>query len=66
MHMRMQNLSIILTLLPRMFLSRTVAGEVCMEAKSNESAYRALKSLDRAGDLLFSLPYCFISSLYYV
>ncbi|KAL4073230.1 hypothetical protein V8B97DRAFT_2023022 [Scleroderma yunnanense] len=40
----------------RMFLSRTVAGEVCMEAKSNESAYRALKALDRAGDLLFSLP----------
>ncbi|KIM65938.1 hypothetical protein SCLCIDRAFT_1211945 [Scleroderma citrinum Foug A] len=39
-----------------MFLSRTVAGEVCMEAKSNEYAYRALKALDRAGDLLFSLP----------
>ncbi|KAG6336050.1 hypothetical protein ID866_3023 [Astraeus odoratus] len=39
----------------RMFLSRTVAAEVCMEAKSNESAYRALKTLDRAGDLLFPL-----------
>ncbi|KIN93376.1 hypothetical protein M404DRAFT_948149 [Pisolithus tinctorius Marx 270] len=40
---------------PRMFLSRTVAAEVCMEAKTNESAYRALKTLDRTGDLLFSL-----------
>ncbi|KAG9315906.1 hypothetical protein JVU11DRAFT_3556 [Chiua virens] len=40
---------------PRMFLSRTVAAEICMEAKSNESAYRALKSLDRSGELLFKL-----------
>ncbi|KAF9220958.1 hypothetical protein BS17DRAFT_786268 [Gyrodon lividus] len=40
---------------PRMFLSRTVAAEICMEAKSNESAYRALKSLDRPGELLFKL-----------
>ncbi|KAH7885344.1 hypothetical protein F5I97DRAFT_1884682 [Phlebopus sp. FC_14] len=40
---------------PRMFLSRTVAAEVCMEAKSNESAYRALKSLDRSNELLFGL-----------
>ncbi|KIJ64454.1 hypothetical protein HYDPIDRAFT_175437 [Hydnomerulius pinastri MD-312] len=40
---------------PRMFLSRTVAAEICMEAKSNESAYRALKSLDRSGELLFPL-----------
>ncbi|KAI6151368.1 hypothetical protein EDD17DRAFT_1780239 [Pisolithus thermaeus] len=41
---------------PRMFVSRTVAAEVCMEAKLNESAYRALKILDRSGDLLFPLP----------
>lgn len=41
---------------PRMFVSRTVAAEVCMEAKHNESAYRALKILDRSGDLLFPLP----------
>lgn len=39
----------------RMFLSRTVAAEICMEAKSNESAYRALKCLDRSGELLFKL-----------
>ena len=41
--------------LDRMFLSRTVAAEICMEAKSNESAYRALKDLDRSGELLFKL-----------
>jgi hypothetical protein len=41
--------------LARMFLSRTVAAEICMEAKSNESAYRALKALDRSGELLFKL-----------
>ncbi|KAI6044807.1 hypothetical protein EDC04DRAFT_2932465 [Pisolithus marmoratus] len=42
---------------PRMFLSRTVAAEVCMESKTNESAYQALKTLDRSGGLLFPLPY---------
>ncbi|KAF8133652.1 hypothetical protein EV363DRAFT_927496 [Boletus edulis] len=42
---------------PRMFLSRTVAAEICMEAKSNESAYRALKVLDRSGELLFKLGF---------
>jgi len=40
-----------------MFLSRTVAAEVCMEAKVNEPAYAALKELDKSGDLLFELPY---------
>lgn len=40
-----------------MFLSRTVAAEVCMEAKVNEHAYNALKKLDQAGDLLFELSY---------
>lgn len=39
----------------RMFLSRTVAAEICMESKSNESAYRALKILDRTKELLFDL-----------
>jgi hypothetical protein len=38
-----------------MFLSRTVAAEICMEAKSNELAYAALKKLDQSGDLLFEL-----------
>ena len=38
-----------------MFLTRTVAAEVCMEAKANESAYKALKKLDESGDLLFEL-----------
>ncbi|EGN92146.1 hypothetical protein SERLA73DRAFT_173118 [Serpula lacrymans var. lacrymans S7.3] len=40
---------------PRMFLSRTVAAEICMEAKSNEPSYIALRRLDRAGELLFEL-----------
>ena len=39
-----------------MFVSRTVAAEVCMEAQSNEPAYKALKALDRKGDLKFELP----------
>lgn len=39
----------------RMFVSRTVAAEVCMEAKSNEAAYKALKQLDKSGRLLFEL-----------
>jgi len=43
-----------------MFLSRTVAAEVCMEAKTNEHAYAALKKLDQSGDLLFELSYVFI------
>ncbi|KAH8104584.1 hypothetical protein BXZ70DRAFT_596840 [Cristinia sonorae] len=38
-----------------MFLSRTVAAEICMEAKSNEPAYEALKILDKEGLLRFSL-----------
>lgn len=42
-----------------MFLSRTVAAEVCMEAKSNEPAYSALKKLDQSGDLLFELSCVF-------
>ncbi|KAJ7134623.1 hypothetical protein C8R44DRAFT_697289 [Mycena epipterygia] len=39
---------------PDMFVTRTVAAEVCLEAKTNEAAYSALKQLDRAGDLPFS------------
>ncbi|KAG5221334.1 terpene cyclase [Salix suchowensis] len=39
----------------RMFLSRTVAAEVCMEAKTNEAAYLALQRLDKAGELRFDL-----------
>lgn len=39
----------------KMFLSRTVAAEVCMEARANEGAYTALKQLDKSGDLLFEL-----------
>lgn len=42
-----------------MFLTRTVAAEVCMEAKSNELAYTALKRLDRAGLLKFKLSCVF-------
>jgi hypothetical protein len=40
-----------------MFLSRTVAAEVCMEAKTNEIAFAALNKLDQSGDLLFELSY---------
>jgi len=42
-----------------MFLSRTVAAEVCMEARANEQAYTALKKLDKSGELLFELSYVF-------
>ncbi|KAF7982133.1 hypothetical protein HWV62_29867 [Athelia sp. TMB] len=38
-----------------MFLSRTVAAEICMEARTNEAAYSALKKLNESGDLLFEL-----------
>jgi len=38
-----------------MFLSRTVAAEICMEAKLNEIGYAALKQLDKSGLLLFDL-----------
>ncbi|KAF7314454.1 hypothetical protein MKEN_00918200 [Mycena kentingensis (nom. inval.)] len=40
---------------PSMFITRTVAAEVCLEAESNEAAYKALKRLDRSGDLPFAL-----------
>ncbi|KAI0335899.1 hypothetical protein GY45DRAFT_1267365 [Cubamyces sp. BRFM 1775] len=40
---------------PDMFLSRTVAAEICMEAKTNEPAYTALKRLDKNGVLRFEL-----------
>ncbi|KAJ7288304.1 hypothetical protein C8J57DRAFT_1047482, partial [Mycena rebaudengoi] len=40
---------------PAMFVTRTVAAEVCLEAKTNDAAYNALKKLDRAGDLPFTL-----------
>lgn len=38
-----------------MFVSRTVAAEVCMEAKANDVGYGALKQLDKSGHLRFSL-----------
>ncbi|KZV83443.1 hypothetical protein EXIGLDRAFT_683841 [Exidia glandulosa HHB12029] len=38
-----------------MFVKRTVAAEVCMEACSNEPAYSALKKLDRRDELRFNL-----------
>jgi hypothetical protein len=40
-----------------MFVSRTVAAEVLMEAESNRAGYAALKTLDREGGLRFSLAY---------
>ena len=44
-----------------MFLSRTVAAEICMEAKTNEHAYMALKRLDKEGILRFELSYVTMS-----
>ncbi|KAI0260220.1 hypothetical protein BC834DRAFT_1012888 [Gloeopeniophorella convolvens] len=38
-----------------MFISRTVAAEVLMEAESNNTGYAALKALDREGGLRFPL-----------
>ncbi|KAF9483532.1 hypothetical protein BDN70DRAFT_873849 [Pholiota conissans] len=38
-----------------MFVSRTVAAEICMEAKVNEIGYAALKELDKSGHLRFEL-----------
>ncbi|KAF9049582.1 hypothetical protein BDZ89DRAFT_655889 [Hymenopellis radicata] len=38
-----------------MFVSRTVAAEVCMEAKYNSNGYTALKSLNVTNDLVFNL-----------
>jgi hypothetical protein len=49
------------SMLRRMFVSRTVAAEVLMEAESNRAGYAALKTLDREGGLRFSLAY--VSSL---
>ncbi|TFK40782.1 hypothetical protein BDQ12DRAFT_770762 [Crucibulum laeve] len=38
-----------------MFVTRTVAAEICMEAKLNEPGYSALKQLDKSGHLHFEL-----------
>lgn len=38
-----------------MYMSRTVAAEVCMEAKYNAHGYAALKQLNKSGNLLFDL-----------
>ncbi|TRM60670.1 hypothetical protein BD626DRAFT_435548 [Schizophyllum amplum] len=39
----------------RMFLSRTVAAEVCMECQTNDNAYQALRRLGKLGHLRFEL-----------
>ena len=39
----------------RMFVSRTVAAEVCMEAKINEQGYLALRKLDAARKLPYTI-----------
>lgn len=46
-----------------MFLSRTVTAEICMEVKSNEQAYNALKRLDKEGYLRFELTYVHTNAL---
>ena len=40
-----------------MFVTRTVAAEICLEVKTNEAAYNALKRLDKEGYLRFELAY---------
>ena len=40
-----------------MFVSRTVAAEVLMEAEANSTAYAVLRALDQEGGLRFLLPY---------
>jgi hypothetical protein len=45
----------------RMFVSRTVAAEVLMEAETNRTGYAALKALDHEGDLRFTLAYVFFT-----
>jgi len=47
----------VVNLFIRMFVSRTVAAEICMEAKMNDVGYAALKQLDKAGLLRFELSY---------
>jgi hypothetical protein len=48
----------------RMFVSRTVAAEVLMEAETNDTGYAVLKALDREGALRFSLSYVLCLLLY--
>ena len=38
-----------------MFVSRTVAAEVCMEAQTNVTAFSVLRTLDSKGELRFDL-----------
>ena len=40
-----------------MFLSRTVAAEICLVVKLNDAAYTALKRLGKEGMLRFELSY---------
>jgi hypothetical protein len=41
---------------PSMYLSRTVAAEICVEAKQNIPGYTALKKLYKLHELRFDLP----------
>ncbi|KAL0579125.1 hypothetical protein V5O48_002857 [Marasmius crinis-equi] len=50
-----QNFTELTRLDSTMFLTRTVAAEICMEAKINTVGYSALKQLDKKGCLRFSL-----------
>ncbi|TFK24971.1 hypothetical protein FA15DRAFT_669031 [Coprinopsis marcescibilis] len=50
-----QNIRELCKLDPTMFVTRTVAAEVCMESKYNDVGYAALKQLDKSGDLRFEL-----------
>jgi hypothetical protein len=51
------------SILRRMFISRTVAAEVLMEAESNRAGHAVLKTLDREGGLRFPLAYVSSSPL---
>ncbi|GBE84947.1 hypothetical protein SCP_0701290 [Sparassis crispa] len=50
-----QNVRELSRLDPAMFLSRTVAAEICMEAGTNDQAYAALKRLDKERELKYDL-----------
>ncbi|KAF9013286.1 hypothetical protein BDQ17DRAFT_1343128 [Cyathus striatus] len=50
-----RNVRVLSTLDENMFVTRTVAAEVCMEAKLNDVGYNALKQLAKSGHLRFEL-----------
>jgi hypothetical protein len=50
-----ENVKLLCKLDPTIFLSRTVAAEICVDVQTNPSAFEALKRLDKVGELQFQL-----------